>query len=83
MLADTLRTVEPSFQGPAPEPWPNAQIRAPWLAVMIGQWAMLILMPTLLLLIAVLALVTRWWDQRDEPQRCRRVTGVQPDPPPG
>ena len=38
----------------------------PTLAVLLNYWPSLIFLPTILLMIAALALITRWWDQRDE-----------------
>ncbi len=38
----------------------------PVLSMFIEHWPLLILTPAVLLLIAVLALITRQWDQRDE-----------------
>ena len=41
----------------------------PWLAVLIHYWPSLVLLPTLLLLVAALAMITRRWDARDEAKR--------------
>jgi hypothetical protein len=38
----------------------------PVLSMFIEHWPLLVLTPAVLLLIAVLALITRQWDQRDE-----------------
>jgi hypothetical protein len=40
----------------------------PWLALLLHYWPAAILLPTILLMIAVLALITRWWDRRDATQ---------------
>ena len=37
----------------------------PVLDLFVEQWPMLIFVPAILILIAVLAGVTRWWDRRD------------------
>jgi hypothetical protein len=37
----------------------------PTLAWMLDYWPATILLPSILILIAVLALTTRWWDKRD------------------
>jgi hypothetical protein len=37
----------------------------PWLAYILHQWPATIFLPSVLLLVAVLALVTRWWNHRD------------------
>jgi len=37
----------------------------PTLALVLDYWPITIFAPTVLLLIATLALITRWWDQRD------------------
>ena len=37
----------------------------PWLALLLHYWPAAILLPTILLLITALALITRWWDRRD------------------
>ena len=41
----------------------------PWLAVVFDYWPTMVLLPTLLLLVATLALITRKWDARDEAKR--------------
>ncbi len=41
----------------------------PTLALILDYWPVTIFMPAILVLIAVLALVTRWWDRRDEAAR--------------
>jgi hypothetical protein len=38
----------------------------PTLAWMLDYWPATILLPAVLLLLAVLALITRWWDRKDE-----------------
>ena len=38
----------------------------PTLAWILDYWPATILLPTILLLLAVLAVITRWWDQRDQ-----------------
>jgi hypothetical protein len=37
----------------------------PWLAYIIHQWPATVLLPSVLLLVAVLALITRWWNRVD------------------
>ena len=37
----------------------------PWLALLLHYWPAAIMLPMILLLIVVLALITRWWDRRD------------------
>ena len=37
----------------------------PTLALVLDYWPITIFAPTVLLLIATLALITRWWDRRD------------------
>jgi hypothetical protein len=44
----------------------NLKHNYPVLWVFIEHWPLLILTPAVLLLIAVLTLITRQWDQRDE-----------------
>ena len=44
----------------------NLKHNYPVLWVFVEHWPLLILTPAVLLLIAVLALITRQWDQRDE-----------------
>ena len=41
----------------------------PTLALVIAHWAPMILVPAVLLLLAVLAMITRWWDWRDQSAR--------------
>jgi hypothetical protein len=41
----------------------------PVLAVLVHYWPSMVLLPSLLILIAALAMVTRWWDARDEAGR--------------
>lgn len=41
----------------------------PVLAVILEYWPITIFAPTVLLLIATLALTTRWWDRRDQEAR--------------
>ena len=41
----------------------------PTLALILDYWPVTIFMPAILLLIATLALVTRWWDRRDQEAR--------------
>ena len=51
----------------------------PSLAWVVDYWPAVVLVPTVLLLIVVLALVTRWWDRQDESVRTRqRVVLGQP-----
>ena len=38
----------------------------PTLALVLDYWPITIFAPTVLLLIATLALITRWWDRRDQ-----------------
>jgi hypothetical protein len=44
----------------------------PVLAWILECWTITIFLPAILMLIAVLALVTRRWDRRDESARTRR-----------
>jgi hypothetical protein len=37
----------------------------PWLASILHQWPATVLLPSVLLLVAVLVLITRWWDRRE------------------
>ena len=37
----------------------------PWLAFILDHWPATVLLPAVLLLIAALALITRWWDRQD------------------
>ena len=37
----------------------------PWLAFILDYWPATLFLPSVLLLIAALALITRWWDRRD------------------
>jgi hypothetical protein len=39
--------------------------RHPWLAFILDYWPATVFLPSVLLLVAVLALITRWWDRRD------------------
>ena len=41
----------------------------PMLALILEYWPITIFAPTILLLIATLALITRWWDRRDREAR--------------
>jgi hypothetical protein len=41
----------------------------PVLAVFLHYWPTLVFLPALLVLVTSLALLTRWWDRRDEAQR--------------
>ena len=41
----------------------------PWLATLLHYWPAAIMLPTTLLVITLLAFLTRWWDQRDEAAR--------------
>ena len=41
----------------------------PTLALILDYWPITIFLPAILLLIAALALVTRWWDRRDQEAR--------------
>jgi hypothetical protein len=41
----------------------------PTLALILDYWPITIFAPTILLLIATLALITRWWDHRDQEAR--------------
>ena len=41
----------------------------PVLALILEYWPITIFAPTILLLIATLALITRWWDRRDQEAR--------------
>ena len=44
----------------------------PTLAWVLAYWPSMVLVPTILLMIAVLALVTHWWDRRDDLVRARQ-----------
>ena len=46
----------------------------PVLAWILEYWTITIFLPAILVLVAVLALVTRRWDRRDESARTRRPT---------
>ena len=37
----------------------------PWLYEMLHYWPVAVFLPSLLLLVTALALVTRWWDRHD------------------
>jgi hypothetical protein len=52
----------------------------PTMAWMLDYWPATILLPTVLLLLAVLALITRWWDQKDEfaAQQTGRLAATPP-----
>ena len=50
----------------------------PVLDLFVEQWPMLIFVPVVLILIAVLAGVTRWWDRRDA-QRSTKATARRAD----
>jgi hypothetical protein len=39
------------------------------LDLFIQHWPLLIFVPTVLILLAVVAVVTRWWDRRDAQRR--------------
>lgn len=41
----------------------------PMLALILEYWPITVFAPTILLLIATLALITRWWDRRDREAR--------------
>jgi len=41
----------------------------PTLALILDYWPVTIFMPAILVLIATLALITRWWDRRDQEAR--------------
>ena len=41
----------------------------PMLALILEYWPITIFAPAILLLIATLALITRWWDRRDQEAR--------------
>ena len=38
----------------------------PWLAYVFDHWPFMVLLPVVLVVMAVLAYLTRWWDQKDE-----------------
>jgi hypothetical protein len=44
----------------------------PTLAWFVDYWPSVVFVPTILLVIVVLALVTRWWDRRDESIQARQ-----------
>ena len=50
----------------------------PVLDLFVEQWPMLIFVPAILILLAVLAGVTRWWDRRDA-QRSAKTTARRAD----
>jgi hypothetical protein len=50
----------------------------PVLDLFIEQWPLLIFVPAVLLLVTVLASVTRWWDRRDA-QRSAETTAPRAD----
>ena len=41
----------------------------PWLATLLHYWPAAILLPTILLLITALAVITHYWDEKDEAAR--------------
>ena len=41
----------------------------PWLAAVLHHWPSVVFLPSLLILVTVLALITRRWDARDEEKR--------------
>jgi hypothetical protein len=47
----------------------------PTLAWVLDYWPVVVGVPTLLLMVAALALVTLWWDRRDESARQRTDSG--------
>jgi hypothetical protein len=53
--------------------------RHPILSWILDSWPAMIWLPSVLLLIAVLVLITRWWDERD--RHSRRYVGM-PRPKP-
>src|SRR3954471_15139392 len=54
----------------------------PVLDLFVEQWPLLIFVPAVLILIAVLAGVTRWWDRRDA-ERSADTTARRADAAPG
>lgn len=38
----------------------------PVLAYILAHWTITLLLPSLIVLVVTLALITRWWDQKDE-----------------
>jgi len=50
----------------------------PTLAWMIDHWSLMIVLSSLLLLMAGLALITRWWHQKDEAARLTTYRRVDP-----
>jgi len=52
----------------------------PTIAWLLDYWASVVLMPALLLVIAALALVTLWWDRRDDSARQRNGVGLADAP---
>lgn len=44
----------------------------PWLAYLVDHWPALILLPSLLVVMAALAVVTHYWDKRDDAARARQ-----------
>lgn len=37
----------------------------PWLAYLVSHWPVFIFLPSILVVMLALALLTRWWDKRD------------------
>jgi hypothetical protein len=52
------------------------------LDVIVAQWPTLVFMPAVFVLIAVLVLITRWWDKRDAAARAARATPLSLVPTP-
>ena len=48
---------------------PMLKYSHPTLALILDYWPITIFAPMILLMIAVLALITRWWDRRDQAAR--------------
>jgi hypothetical protein len=53
--------------------------RHPILSWILDSWPAMILLPSVLLLIAVLVLITRWWDERDAARETVRRAAYSPE----
>jgi hypothetical protein len=53
--------------------------RHPVLAWILDSWPAMILLPSVLLLIAALVLITRWWDERDAARETVRRDAYSPE----
>ena len=50
----------------------------PWLAYLFDHWPFMVLLPMVLVVLAVLAWVTRWWDEKDEAAAAVRTSHERP-----